>query len=1476
MTTENLERAIGAAKDVLAGVKQDQLDDPTPCASWKVRDLINHLVGGSYFFASATNAGEVVRRRERARLRRRRLRQLPTTTGAKQAVEAFNVPGAQEKIVKLPFGEFPGSGFMGLATVDTFTHAWDLAKATGQSTDLDPELAEQLLAASKATISDEFRGDEPMPFAKQKERPPARRPPTAWPRSSGRASLLTDSAPCWGSSGAWSARSTTSPDPACATASRRGSTASLRDMPEHLRLGVRGASRSGSAPGRGCAARTTTRCCARSRRARCGRCASTSGCCARSCSSPSRSCAPPRDPASTPRSSSIGSGAGGATTAAVLAEAGRRVTVVEEGPWVDPDAVEPFSLEEMVREVPPPRLVGGAGLAADRLRRGPLRRRQHRDQQRAVAPPARRPRRRVARRATTSTSSRPRRSTATRSGSRRGSRSRTLPGAPPLSSALLERGATKLGWRSVEFPRVFRYADGGRGVKQTMARTLIPRAVDAGADGRSPTRASTGCCRDGRPRRSARRARAPTASRSRSAPSTSFVCGGAVQTPALLQRSGFRRGIGSGLKLHPTIKIAARFPHPVDHDDVPMHRVTEFAPEPHHRRLGQPQGPRRPRPRRRRRRPAPTRSPTGSTCRCTTPPSAATPAAGCCAVPGLAVAARDLPADRRRPVAGWPAGSCTSASCCWPPARPSCTRRSIGGTRRRDRSTTSARGGTQVDRRRANLMTVHLTSSVRMGEDRARCRRRQLRPRARRREPARQRRVAAARRAGREPAGGDHDDRPPQRRALPRHDGVTRPGTRPDTVVVTGAAGWLGQNLVRALARPRPRALPRARRRATAPLLEVVGAERRGRRRRRPRPATRSTGSSTASAARHGVPRRGGHPPAAARARAVRRQRRRHAARPRPGPPRRRAAGSCTCRRTRRSAPTRRRRPLRRVVAVQPVPGLRPVEAGGRGASCSRSHERGDVATVDRAAAVVLRPVPARAADAVVRGRAPRPVPARGRRHAAALDGLRRQPRPRPAAGRGRATAAPGRAYWIADPEPYALRDVLETVRAALEAEGLARRRRRCRGCPRLAGVVAERVDGLLQARGRYVQAVHVLGELKDTIACDVGAAQRRARLRARRRRCSTACGRQHPLVPRARASRSDERLLVTGGAGYFGTILADRALARGDDGARPRPQRARAARDGRRGRRRRRARPPTRCAPRATASTSSCNNVAQVPLAKDRELFWSVNVGGTANVLVAARRRRRRQGRAHVVARDLRHPGAQPGRRATPPRPLEAYGRAKLEAEALCRDAVAGGLDVTIVRPRTILGHGRLGIMAVLFELVAEGAPVFVLGSAATTATSSSTPRTSPTPCLRAADRPGPGDLQHRRHRVRHDARDAAGARRPRRAPARGSARCRSAPARLGDAGCCRPSGMAPFAPYHWLLYGESLWFDTTKAQTELGWTPTHSNASMVIESYEWFLRPPRRARPTAAARTTSRRCGWVRCGCSDGFPSKVAAEEP
>ena len=73
--------------------------------------------------------------------------------------------------------------------------------------------------------------------------------------------------------------------------------------------------------------------------------------------------------------------------------------------------------------------------------------------------------------------------------------------------------------------------------------------------------------------------------------------------------------------------------------------------------------------------------------------------------------------------------------------------------------------------------------------------------------------------------------------------------------------------------------------------------------------------------------------------------------------------------------------------------------------------------------------------------------------------------------------------------------------------------------------------------------------------------------------------------------------------------------------------------------------------------------------------------------------------------------PESNPVRRDTVPNPVEPYGAAKLAAEWACLRAATDRLDVTIVRPRTIVGHGRLGIFALLFDWIADGADPFVLG---------------------------------------------------------------------------------------------------------------------------------------------------------------------
>jgi uncharacterized protein (TIGR03086 family) len=173
MATEALQQAFADTRQVLANVRPDQLDMDSPCASWKVRDIINHIVGGSEWFAASVNAGEspLIEESDFSGIADGDyLAQFDK--GVADTIAAFGAPGAQEKMVKLPFGTMPGSAFMGLAMTDTFTHGWDLAKATGQPTDIDPALAEQLLAGSKMAIQDAFRGpDGQAPFGPQQQAP---------------------------------------------------------------------------------------------------------------------------------------------------------------------------------------------------------------------------------------------------------------------------------------------------------------------------------------------------------------------------------------------------------------------------------------------------------------------------------------------------------------------------------------------------------------------------------------------------------------------------------------------------------------------------------------------------------------------------------------------------------------------------------------------------------------------------------------------------------------------------------------------------------------------------------------------------------------------------------------------------------------------------------------------------------------------------------------------------------------------------------------------------------------------------------------------------------------------------------------------------------------------------------------------------------------------------------------------------------
>ena len=237
---------------------------------------------------------------------------------------------------------------------------------------------------------------------------------------------------------------------------------------------------------------------------------------------------------------------------------------------------------------------------------------------------------------------------------------------------------------------------------------------------------------------------------------------------------------------------------------------------------------------------------------------------------------------------------------------------------------------------------------------------------------------------------------------------------------------------------------------------------------------------------------------------------------------------------------------------------------------------------------------------------------------------------------------------------------------------------------------------------------------MNHTIACDISVTRRRARLRAAGRALRGHAP-QHPLVRRA-GTRA-----VTPRRDHEPGHRRKRVLR---FAARRAPRRRRAPGAGARPQRRRRSPDRRRVRRSATSATDrswrqaveGCdvvfNNVAQVPLAKDAELLRTVNVDGTT-LLAGARRRASAWARWCTRRRARCSACRRPTRCCRRPcrRPVEAYGRAKLAAEWACLDAVSNGLDVTIIRPRTILGHGRLGIFGILFDWVADGADIFVLG---------------------------------------------------------------------------------------------------------------------------------------------------------------------
>lgn len=115
----------------------------------------------------------------------------------------------------------------------------------------------------------------------------------------------------------------------------------------------------------------------------------------------------------------------------------------------------------------------------------------------------------------------------------------------------------------------------------------------------------------------------------------------------------------------------------------------------------------------------------------------------------------------------------------------------------------------------------------------------------------------------------------------------------------------------------------------------------------------------------------------------------------------------------------------------------------------------------------------------------------------------------------------------------------------------------------------------------------------------------------------------------------------------------------------------------------------------------------------KDRERYFrSVNSEGTRNLLEVIYNKGCRKyimfstdmtyGKPQYLPVDTRHPQ----------NPFGPYGKSKCEAEQICREYRERGMNITIFRPRMIMGPGRAGILLKLFKLIDLNLPVPTIGN--------------------------------------------------------------------------------------------------------------------------------------------------------------------
>ena len=139
---------------IVGGVQPDQLDASTPCREWDVRALLGHTIGVVVNIGRGVNGEELLADMNAFPLDADLGAQFKSA--GEHTLAAWTARGLDGE-VNIGAGPMPAPAGLGINLLDTATHSWDIARATGQAAELPDELAATVLSVCQGFLTDEMR-----------------------------------------------------------------------------------------------------------------------------------------------------------------------------------------------------------------------------------------------------------------------------------------------------------------------------------------------------------------------------------------------------------------------------------------------------------------------------------------------------------------------------------------------------------------------------------------------------------------------------------------------------------------------------------------------------------------------------------------------------------------------------------------------------------------------------------------------------------------------------------------------------------------------------------------------------------------------------------------------------------------------------------------------------------------------------------------------------------------------------------------------------------------------------------------------------------------------------------------------------------------------------------------------------------------------------------------------------------------------